>query len=331
MQRLWKVALATALAVSLWGCGAGGDEQQGSSAQPSPTAGTAASAQPSAPAKKTAYPLKVTDATGKEFTFDKAPTKVVSTSPAETEALFALGLGDKVVGVSDFDNYPEEAKSKPKMGSIVQPNSEAILGTGADLVLTGISMKQPAVEQLRALGIPLYKFEAKSLDDVMANLLTLGQIFDVQDQAEAVVAQMKADVQKVKDAVAGVKEDQKKKVYIEFAPGWTVGQGEFMHELIGLAGAVNVAGNTTGWTQISEEAIIQSNPDVILFANGVTDYQSGKALKEIIESRAGWDHVTAIRNKAIFGLDQDMLSRPGPRLTKGLVDMAKAIYPELVK
>lgn len=330
---------AAALLLALAGCGSGSGNgaSPAASSSSSPSAGATASASASASAsaaaeeKHTTYPLTVTDATGQSFTFDKAPERIVSTSPAETEILFALGLNDKIVGVSDYDDYPEEAKSKEKVGGITKPNEEAIVGLTPDLVVTGISMPDEVVQKLRSLKLNLYKTEPKTMDDVMKDITDLGLITDRQSEAEALVASMKADIQKVKDAVASVKPEDKKKVYVEFAPGWTVGKGEFMDELITVAGGINVAGDTTGWNEISEEKIVQSNPDVILYTTGVVDDKTGKPLEDIIRSRSGWDQITAIKEGRVIGLDQNILSRPGPRITQGLLDVAKAIYPDLVK
>jgi iron complex transport system substrate-binding protein len=323
------VALTTA--VSLAACGKKDMEisnpsKLGGDSTKAPTATTLPAA-----AKKTVYPLKIKDATGKEFTFEKAPERIASVSPAETEALFAIGVEANVVGVSDFDDYPEAAKSKQKLGSITKPNQEALIAANANVVFTGVSMKVDTVEKLRSLNINVFKVEPKTLDDAIANIQTYGLITDHQEQAEKVVAKMKADRQKVVNAVKDVKQENKKKVYIEFAPGWTVGSGEFMDELITLSGGINVAADGKSYYQISEEKIIGQNPSVILFANGVVDSKSKKSLDEIIRTRSGWEAIDAVKNKQVIGLDQNMLSRPGPRLTDGLLEMAKGIYPELVK
>ncbi|MCC3376900.1 ABC transporter substrate-binding protein [Cohnella sp. REN36] len=330
---VWGLLLAALLAVTS-ACGAKNEAPSasgtGASASPSSTASASASADAGANDKHTEYPITVTDATGQSFTFDKAPERIVSTSPAETEMLFALGLNDQVVGVSDYDNYPAEATTKPKVGGVTKPNEEAIVGLTPELVITGISMKEDVVAKFRELKLSVYKTNAKTLDDVMNGILQIGLITDRQAQAEALVDSMKADVQKVKDAVGGLKPEEKKKVYVEFSPGWTVGKGEFMDEIITLAGGENVAGDTEGWNQINEETIVQRNPDVILFTQGVKDDKSGKTLEELIRGRSGWDQIQAIKDNRVIGLDQDLLSRPGPRLTQGLLAVAKAIYPDLV-
>ncbi|MDR6554563.1 ABC transporter substrate-binding protein [Paenibacillus qinlingensis] len=327
------LSLAVATAISLAACAKKETEitdpsKLGGSGTKAPT--TTASSAPVA-AKKTTYPLKVKDATGKEFTFDKAPERIVSVSPSETESLFAIGLEANIVGVSDFDDYPAEAKAKPKLGSITKPNMEAVIASNANIVFSGVSMTAKVVDDLRAANINVFKVDPKTLDDAMSNILTFGQITDHQEQAEKVVNKMKADRQKVVDAVKDVKQENKKKVYMEFAPGWTVGSGVFMDELITLSGGINVAADKAGWYEISEEKIIQQNPNVILFANGIVDIKSKKPLEEIIRTRGGWDAIDAVKNKRVIGLDQNSVSRPGPRLTDGLLEMAKGIYPELVK
>lgn len=329
MKRYLFILLAIILAVGLAGCA--GSQQSGGQTGTPVKDDPAQTAAKTDNAKKTKYPFTIKDATGEEFTFTKAPERIVSTSPSETEILFALGLADKIVGVSNYDDYPEEAKSKPKVGGVVKPNEEAIIAVNPDLVVGGISMKEQVAEKLRELKLNVFKLEPKKLDDVFNNILLLGQITDKQQEAEKVVAQMKAERQKVVDAVKSLKPEQKKKVYIEFSPGWTVGKGEFMDELITLTGGVNVASDLTGWSKINEEKVIKDNPDVILYAKGVTDQKTGATLEQMIKGRSGWEKITAIQTNRIAGLEQNIISRPGPRLTKGLLEMAKAIYPELVK
>lgn len=316
---------AAMLTFALAGCGAATTNNEGS-------AGTQEPAQEQSQEQaqtdlKTQYPLTVTDATGESFTFEKAPTKIVSVSPAETESLFALGLDEQIVGVSDFDDYPEAATTKPKMGGVSKPNEESIIAADADLVVTGISMSEEAVKKLRDLGITIFKTDPKSVDDVINNIETFGKITDRQAEAQKLAEQMKQDVADVTEAVKSVKPEDKKKVYVEFSPGWTVGKGEFMDEIITLSGATNVASDMTGWNAINEENIIAANPDVILYADDVVE--DSKTLDQIIKARSGWDQITAVKNDQVIGLDANLLTRPGPRVTQGLKEVAKAVYPDL--
>ncbi|CAG7633282.1 ABC transporter substrate-binding protein [Paenibacillus allorhizosphaerae] len=324
------VSLSITLAAAIVGCGSK-DKLPGQGELVSPPKASGGDAQAGNAAKKTAYPLKVKDATGKEFVFTKAPERIASVSPAETETLFALGLGDKVVGVSDFCDYPAEAKSKPKLGSIVKPNEEALIASGADLVVTGVSMQLPAVEKLRGLKVNLFKLEPKTIDDVISNIRMMGQIFDRQEQAEKLAASMEADRKKVTDAVKDLTPEQKKKVFIEFSPGWTVGKGEFIDELITVSGGVNVASGEKGYVMISEEKIIAANPQVILYPKNLIDDQSKKTIDQIIRERSGWHKIEAVKTNKLAGVDKDTMSRPGPRITEALVEFAKGIYPERVK
>ena len=331
MKHFVKWGIPALLAFSLVGCSGQGEPQ---TQQPSAPAKQSEASQPTdadQAAQQSVYPLTITDATGKTITIEQAPQRIVSTSPAETEILFALGLGEQVVGVSDYDDYPAEAKEKPKVGGVVKPNEEAILSQSPDLVIGGISMDKQVAEKMQSLGLPMYITHPSSVEDIMNNILTMGIITNRQAQAEEIVAGMKADIAYVTEAVQNVKPEEMKKVYLEFAPGWTVGKGEFMDELITIAKGVNIAADTQGWNQINEEKILQENPDVILYASGMTDEQTGKKLEQIIQSRSGWNTITAIKEQKLYGMDENMLSRPGPRITKGLIEVAKAIYPDLVK
>lgn len=277
----------------------------------------------------TVYPITITDATGAELTFEQAPERIVSTSPSETEILFALGLDDKIYGVSDFDDYPEEAKTKPKVGGVTKPNEEAILTAEPDLVIGGISMNEEIVEKFRGLGLPLYKTEPKKIEDILDNIIQIGIITDTQQEAEELVGKMKEDIRIVSEAAATIKDDEKKKVYIEFSPGWTVGKGEFMDELITLAGGINIAADLEGWNAINEEKIIEDNPDVIIYTANLVDDKSGQPLEDLITSRAGWEKITAIQEGSLTGIEGNKMSRPGPRITEALKEIFAGIYPEL--
>lgn len=278
---------------------------------------------------KTTYPLTVKDAKGTSFTFDAAPQKIVSLAPSETEGLFALGLDEHIVGVSDNDDYPEATKSKPKMGGW-PVNIEAVVAAQPDLVLAGDLLDPATVKSLTDLNIKVYQSSTNSLAEVLANIKTVGEITDRQQQANKVVKQMEKERDEVVAAVKTLKPEEVKKVYIEFSKGWTVGKGVFMSEILELAGGVNVASDIEGWAEINEESIIKANPDVILYAKNAVD-ETNKSLADIIKARSGWNAITAIKENRIVGLDDNLLSRPGPRVTQGLIEMTRAIYPQLLK
>ncbi|MDN6731201.1 MAG: ABC transporter substrate-binding protein, partial [Atopostipes suicloacalis] len=148
-------------------------------------------------------------------------------------------------------------------------------------------------------------------------------------EAEELVADMQADIDEVKEAVKDVPEEEKQKVYLEFTPGWTVGSGEFLDELIQVAGGINVASELDGWAEVNEEKIIEEDPDVILYAKDAVDFETEEPLEDLIRERSGWENISAIENDRVIGIDENTVSRIGPRVTDALKKFAEAIYPEL--
>jgi iron complex transport system substrate-binding protein len=330
-NRLAAFGLALVLVLGVVGCG---NKNTNTESSASPVKSEAPVASPQEPTKaevkKTTYPLTIKDASGKEMTFDKAPERIVSLAPSTTEILFSLGLGDKVVGVDSNSDFPAEAKAKPKIGDL-GGNAEALVGANGDVVISPLTLYGKTIEELRALNLKLFTTEPKTVDEVIDSILLIGQITDTQEQADKVAAEMRADKQKVVDAVKSVSADKKQNVYIEyFPPLWTAGTGTFMSELVTLSGANNVGDAVKGWTQISEEAVIKANPDIIVYAQGAAD-DKGTPIEKIIGDRKGWDKLNALKKGRLLGIDQNLISRPGPRITKGLIEMARLIYPDQVK
>lgn len=333
-KNFWGIWILAIMLVVMAGCGkdAASNNATNTPAQQEQNnqSGQGEQEKPSSDAPKTTYPLTVTDSTGAEFTFETAPQRIVSLAPSETEGLFALGLDEQIVGVSDNDDYPEAVKDKPRMGGF-QVNVEAVIAAKPDLVLVVGSLIDPGtVKSLTDLGVKVYQSNPNTLDETLAHIRAVGEITDRQKEAEEVVGQMEKERDLVLNAVKSLTPDQRKKVYIEFSPGWTVGKGEFMDELITLAGGENVASDLEGWNEINEENIIKANPDVILFGGNVL-YEDNKTIGEMIKARGGWDQITAVKEDRVIGLDDNLLSRPGPRVTQGLIEIAKAIYPELIQ
>jgi len=325
--------LIAMLAIGLVGCGNNGNDAASSpsasapASQPaaSPSASPSASESPSAEAPaQTVYPLKLTDATGTEVVFEQTPERVVTLAPSETEALFAVGAGTKVVAVDNYSDYPPEAKEIAKVGDM-NTNTEALLAAKPDIVFAHASMQAKVIEELRKLNVKVFASDPKTLDQVMEKIETVGQIMNVQEGAKQVTDTMRSELKQVTDALQGV---APKKTYMEFSPGWTVGSGEYMDEVLTLAGGDNVSKAKSGWFEVDPEAVIQANPEVVLYAVN-TEFDLG--ILKAIEDRPGFDKIDAIKNKQLFPVDDNSISRVGPRLTKVLYDMAKAIHPDKVK
>lgn len=331
----WGIWLVILVLTFTAGCGVSNQEgatnkqNQNTQQEQNKNQGSEANQSDKATDPQTTYPLTVKDAKGAEFTFEAAPQKIISLAPSETEGLFALGLDEQIVGVSDNDDYPEAAKSKPKMGSW-PVNVEAVVAAQPDLVLGGDLLDPAIVKSLTDLNIKVYQSSTNSLDEVLANIKAVGEITNRQQQAGEVVKQMEQQRDEVVAAVKTLKPEEVKKVYIEFSKGWTVGNGVFMSEILSLAGGTNVASDIEGWAEINEESIIKANPDVILYAKNAID-ENDQTLADVIKARSGWNAITAIKEDRIVGLDDNLLSRPGPRITQGLVEMTRAIYPQLLQ
>ena len=272
---------------------------------------------------KTKYPITVKDATGQTFTFHTAPKRIVSVCPAQTETMFALGLKNDIVGVCDVDDYPPEVCRIPRVGHIMSPNVEALIRCKPDIVVTSVSMSEEAVKKLRALKICTFQTNATSIEAVIQTIAMYGQMMDRQREAQQIVKRMRQHIQDVTTTARNEKTD-KKKVYVEFSPGWTVGKGQFIDDMITMAGAVNVASNVIGWQHISEEHIIAANPDIIIYAKD-NDKQNVQSLEKCIRSRTAWQKINAVKKNKIIGIHASLLCRPGPRITEGLKQIARAL------
>ncbi|GMK42534.1 putative ABC transporter substrate-binding lipoprotein YvrC [Paenibacillus sp. CCS19] len=268
----------------------------------------------------TVYPLTLKDDSGTEITLEKAPTRIVTISPSETEIAFSIGAGDSVVGVDEYSNYPEQASAIEKVGDMTT-NIEKVAALNPDLILASVTANAQAIEQLRALKLNVYATEPKTYDAVIEKIKNIGVLTDKQQGAAEVtdhMSQVKADIE---SKLAGA---EKPSVFIEFSTGWTVGKGEFMDELVTLAGGQNVA-QDNGWFEFDAEQIVKSNPQVIVYPALA---EQPNAILEGIKARPGWNVIDAVKNNRLVEVPEDPLSRVGPRLADGLQALAKAIHPE---
>lgn len=283
------------------------------------------------PTEQAAFPTTIKDALGNDVTIEKRPEKIVSLMPSNTEVAYALGLGDEIVGVSDFDNYPEEATKKEKVGG-TEVNLEKIIALKPNLVLAHASTAHNAeagLNQLKDAGIPvLVVNDAQSFDQVYDSILMIGKATGETQKAEELVKGMKDKLAEIKKKAAGITE--KKKVFVEVSPSpeiYSPGNKTFMNEMLTAINAENVTSDLEGWAKVDQEAIIKHNPDVIITTYG---YYVDNAMEQVL-SRAGWENVTAIKSKQVIDVDSDRVTRSGPRIIEGVEDLAKAVYPEVFK
>ena len=274
-------------------------------------------------------PVSVVDDAGRTVEIAKAPQRLVSLAPSNTEILFALGLGDKVVGVTDFCDYPEEAKAIEKVGGI-EPNLEKIVDLDPDLVLAigGSPAQVEKATEMGKLDLTVLVLEPGDIEGIMANIELVGKAVGAEKEASELVAQMRKRFDDITAKAKGA--ESKPKVFFELdatdpSKPYTPGPGSFIDALITLAGGSNVgAGAKMQWAQLSTEEIIAQDPEVIVLGDanyGVT--------AEMVKERPGWSVITAVKNDAIYPIDDVLVSRPGPRIIDGLEALARIIHPEL--
>ncbi|MGA9348911.1 MAG: cobalamin-binding protein [Anaerolineae bacterium] len=274
-------------------------------------------------------PVSVVDDAGRTVEIAKTPQRLVSLAPSNTEILFALGLGDKVVGVTDFCDYPEEAKAIEKVGGI-EPNLEKIVDLDPDLVLAiggGLLLVEKATE-MEKLDLTVLVLEPGDIEGIMANIELVGKAVGAEKEASELVAKLRKRFDDITAKAKGA--ESKPKVFFELdatdpSKPYTPGPGSFIDALITLAGGSNVgAGAKMQWAQLSTEEIIAQDPEVIVLGDanyGVT--------AEMVKERPGWSVITAVKNDAIYPIDDVLVSRPGPRIIDGLEALVRIIHPEL--
>jgi iron complex transport system substrate-binding protein len=270
----------------------------------------------------------ITDHYNRAVTITKNPQRIISLSPANTEILFALELGDRIVGVSDYSDYPEEAKSKTNVGAYDTPNIEQIVALEPDLVIA-TEEHQAEIEQLESRGITVIAVNPKTVAEVLATIKLLGRITGQDDKAAALVTSIQQRIDAITAKTKALTTEQRLRVFVVIwhDPIWTVGSGTFHDELIRMAGGVNVAGDLTGYTSIGLEAVIAANPQVIIAGVGMGEGESlSLQFMQTDERLKGTD---ARVNNRVYGANMDIVSRPGPRLADALETFFSLIHPEL--
>jgi iron complex transport system substrate-binding protein len=280
------------------------------------------------------YPLKLIDDAGRVVVVKSEPRRVVSMAPASTEILFALGLGDRVVGVTRYCNYPTVVNEMKKNGSLTviggywDPDVERIAALRPDLVI-GYASVPPHVEvakRLESMNVTVLLLFPRSLNDVFDSIILVGKACGKLKEAQELVAQLKVRAESIVKKVQGL---SKVKVYYElwFDPLMSIGPGTFIDELIGLAGGENIFHDAKSpWPVVDSEEVIRRNPDVIILPKTyMTDYNVSI---EQVKSRPGWQAISAVRNNRVHFIDEDIIVREGPRLVDALEVLAKYIHPE---
>jgi iron complex transport system substrate-binding protein len=289
---------------------------------PSPASSVAPSAsQPSA------FPLTLTDDAGRDVSLESEPARVVSLAPSNTEIVCALDTCDRLVGVTDFDDFPAEVANIDKVVTMAQVDVEAVVAAEPDLVLAAGNELTPTavIDQLADLGLAVLVLYPESLAEVTADIELVGAALGRTDAAQALVDDMEARIATVETAVAGL--DAPRTFYeVSVFEGtiYTAGEGSFLASLIETAGGEPITGDALS-TAIELEELVAADPELILLGDATYD---PSITAQSVAERPGWETMTAVADGRVVVMTDDVvITRPGPRIVDGLEALARAIHP----
>ena len=262
------------------------------------------------------------DDLGRLVAINGTPQRIVSLAPSNTEILFALGLGDKVVGVTDYCDYPPEALEKEKVGGYADPDIEKLVALNPDLILVAHGTPMDVIDTMVGLGLTLFGIKTSDLDDALNDIRRIGEITDNELEAQALTSEMAVRIQAVTNQTEELEQRPRVFYIVWHDPLWTAGSETFINELIEKGGGVNICGNITGYPTISIEEVVARNPEVIITSSwpGVYEWAMNETALNATDAR---------QNDRVFACDDNLVQRPGPRLVQGLEWFAHFIHPEI--
>ena len=261
--------------------------------------------------------ITVTDMFGREVTIEGTVTRIIALEPSDCEMLCAIGCEDALVGRGKYCDYPASVLELPAVQSGANTNLEEILALNPQVVvMSDMAHTTEQVELLEQNGIRVIGTDANSIEEVYINIRLLGTIMGKEAEAEAVIADMQATFADV----TAKSEQTDKTIYFEVMPLewglWSAGTNTFMHELAEICGMKNAFADIEGWQQVSQEQVIERDPDYIVLVTGM-----GETAVDEVMGREGWENITAIKNGAVYNADSYAMTRPAPRLAEAVVGL----------
>jgi iron complex transport system substrate-binding protein len=264
------------------------------------------------------------------------PEKIISVAPSCTEILYAIGAGDKVVGVTTYDDYPYDfaawiaSGNMSSVGDFTSPNMEVIISLNPDLILASGGVQEDDVNTLRDYGYKVLVLDPTSVDGILNNIELVGNATGKQAEAAALINDLTSRINAVAETVANAaKPEVYYETYYETTSSWTIGAEAWQNELVEKAGGTNIFGDQpTDYYQYQVEALIDRNPDVIVLpAEGMGT--GTQAALEDVNKRPGWDTMNAVQNDRIYQINPNIIERAGPRIVDAIEQMAEFFHPEL--
>ena len=282
--------------------------------------------------------LSVIDDEGYTTTFTSIPQRIISLAPSNTQILFAIGLGDKVVGITDYDHYPYnftawiEAGNITSIGGFSTPNKETIASLSPDLILA-TPINDPDVVTLRDLGYKVLVLNPNDVDGVLSDISMVGKAAGADSDAASLVDSLSSQISAIEAKIASANLP-KPKVYYEVwtPPLMSAGNGSFINDVILKAGGINIFGSETQqYPSVSSETVVQSNPDVIMLPTEMANTGEAPFYGSVadVKARPGWSTISAVENDRVIIVSGDLFAEAGPRIAEQIAVAAEAFYPEL--
>jgi iron complex transport system substrate-binding protein len=276
-------------------------------------------------ANASVYPITITDSYGRQVKIDNEPQKVISIAPNITEIIYAIDKSLKLIGRSEYCDYPEEVKKITSVGSLEDPSIEKIVELKPDLVMVSTHFKKEVIGKLESMGVKVVAlYGQESFEGVYSTIEKVGMVLNAKENANKLITDMKAKVQNVSDRI---KDKPQPSVYYVVSYGkmgdYTAGKDTFIGQIIQMAGGKNTADDVKGWSY-SLEKLVEKNPEILICSKYYNTKQG-------IKSTNGYKDLAAVKSGNLFEIDNNLLDRQGPRLADGLIELAKIIHPEAFK
>ena len=273
-------------------------------------------------------PGTFTDDLGREVYLESVPQRIVSLAPSHTEILFALGLNDRVIGVTSYCNYPEEAKGKEKIGGFATAEIEKIIALKPDLILAFGTLQKSLVTELEDKGQTVFWLYPHNVKDILESFERIGEITGKVAAAKQLRKEIEERIEAVQTRIRNIPDQERPTVFrvMGLDPPATIGGDAFQTDVYHLAGGRNVFGNTKkDYFQLDLQTLVTLEPDIIVV--GVGDEEEEKA-RARVRSQEGWANLGAVKSDRIVAISTDLICRPSPRLAETIEFLARKFYPE---
>jgi iron complex transport system substrate-binding protein len=274
------------------------------------------------------------DALGRTVSLTEYPSRIVSTAPSNTEILLALGLRDRLVGVSNFYGDPRKVQGIARIGGYTNPSVETIVSLRPDIAFAARGNPRDVIQQLRRHGMKVFTLDTRTVSGLLSDIEKVGLLTGTAERAQRCVAEIREGIRHVQQKVATLSNQEKPRVLwiVQEQPLRTAGPGSLVDELIALAGGNNVAGNeTTLWPFYSMEKLVLQDPQVIILGEDRYKDSPGRVSETLARFKRHpiWNNITAVKNERVHYIPTDLLGQPSPALVVGLEELAACLHPDL--